>query len=150
MILKFVALVGLMAGLGACGGAAGAGGKSTLPEGKRSGAKSTSGADISKEAANLHTGTYALHYWKGEPFAFTLSQTLTDLPDGKYTLSAWIQGGGGEDIQPADLGLVGKGIQHQGDAGQGQAAFGQGSYSRRPKKKRVRAPAIMPMRNTPG
>ena len=54
-------------------------------------------ADISKEASNVHTGSYALHYWLGEPFAFTLSQTVTDLPNGTYTLSAWIQGGGGEE-----------------------------------------------------
>jgi len=53
-------------------------------------------ADISKEASNLHAGSFALHYWKGEPFSFTLSQTVTDLPDGTYRLSAWIQGGGGE------------------------------------------------------
>ncbi len=52
--------------------------------------------DISKEASNIHAGTYGLHYWKGEPFAFTVSQTVTDLPNGTYTLSAWIQGGGGE------------------------------------------------------
>ncbi len=53
-------------------------------------------ADISKDASNVHAGSYALHYWKGEPFAFTLSQTVTDLPDGTYSLSAWLQGGGGE------------------------------------------------------
>jgi arabinogalactan endo-1,4-beta-galactosidase len=53
-------------------------------------------ADISKEASNIHAGTYGLHYWKGEPFDFTLSQTVTDLPNGTYSLSAWIQGGGGE------------------------------------------------------
>jgi arabinogalactan endo-1,4-beta-galactosidase len=53
--------------------------------------------DISKEASNIHTGTYALHYWLDAPFAFTLSQTVTDLPDGTYTLSAFIQGGGGEN-----------------------------------------------------
>ena len=35
-------------------------------------------------------------YWAAGPFAFTLAQTVTDLPDGTYTLSAWIQGGGGE------------------------------------------------------
>ncbi len=52
--------------------------------------------DISTEAQNLHEGSYALHYWLGTSFAFTLSQTITDLPEGDYTLSAWIQGGGGE------------------------------------------------------
>lgn len=53
-------------------------------------------ADVSREASNVYAGAYALHYWKGEPFAFTLSQTITDLPDGTYSLSAWIHGGGGE------------------------------------------------------
>ncbi|MEP6987361.1 MAG: carbohydrate binding domain-containing protein, partial [Chloroflexota bacterium] len=52
--------------------------------------------DISKEASNIHAGTYALHYWKADAFAFTLSQTITDLPDGTYSLSAWMHGGGGE------------------------------------------------------
>lgn len=51
MRLKVIALLGLMVGLSGCGAGAGAGGKSTLPESKRSGKKSTSGADISKEAA---------------------------------------------------------------------------------------------------
>lgn len=52
MRFKVVALLGIVVGLSGCGGgAAPAGGKSTLPEGKRSGAKSTSGADISKQAA---------------------------------------------------------------------------------------------------
>ncbi len=54
-------------------------------------------ADISKDASNVHTGSYALHYWKDSPFAFTVSQTVTNLPDGTYSLSAWIQGGGGEN-----------------------------------------------------
>ena len=53
-------------------------------------------ADISKETSNVHAGSYALHYWKGEPFAFTLSQTVTGLPNGTYSLSAWLQGSGGE------------------------------------------------------
>ncbi|MBA3869178.1 MAG: glycosyl hydrolase 53 family protein [Anaerolineae bacterium] len=54
--------------------------------------------DISKEASNIHAGTYALHYWKADAFAFTLSQTITDLPDGTYSLSAWMHGGGGEKM----------------------------------------------------
>jgi arabinogalactan endo-1,4-beta-galactosidase len=37
-----------------------------------------------------------LHYWLDGPFEFTVSQTIIDLPNGDYTLSAWIQGGGGE------------------------------------------------------
>lgn len=55
MRLKVMALVGMccfgVAGLTGCGAATGAGGKSTLPESKRSGKKSSSGAEISKEAA---------------------------------------------------------------------------------------------------
>jgi tetratricopeptide (TPR) repeat protein len=56
MRFKVVALVGLVAGLGGCGGGGGgagsaAGGKSTLPAAQRSGQKSTSGGDISKQAA---------------------------------------------------------------------------------------------------
>jgi tetratricopeptide (TPR) repeat protein len=56
MRFKVFALLGLVVGLSGCGGGGGAGGaaaggKSTLPEGKRSGSKSTSGTDISKQAA---------------------------------------------------------------------------------------------------
>jgi arabinogalactan endo-1,4-beta-galactosidase len=52
--------------------------------------------DISKEAANVYAGSYAVHYWLDKPFTFTIFQTVTDLPNGTYTLNAWIQGGGGE------------------------------------------------------
>lgn len=50
---KVYALLGLMAGVFGCGGAAtgATGGKSTLPEQQRSGKASTSGADVSKQAA---------------------------------------------------------------------------------------------------
>ena len=53
MRFKVIALLGLVVGLAGCGGGAGAAasGKAALPEGKRSGEKSTSGADISKQAA---------------------------------------------------------------------------------------------------
>ena len=62
--LKVFALLGLVVGLGACGGGGGgagpaAAGKSTLPEAKRSGSKSTSGADISKEAAQGYKAALA-------------------------------------------------------------------------------------------
>jgi tetratricopeptide (TPR) repeat protein len=57
MRFKVIALLGLVVGLGGCGGGGGsaggavAAGKSTLPVAKRSGQKSTSGSDISKQAA---------------------------------------------------------------------------------------------------
>jgi arabinogalactan endo-1,4-beta-galactosidase len=56
----------------------------------------TGAVDVSKEAANVHAGTYAAHYWLDKPFAFTLSQNISGLSSGTYRLSAWIQGGGGE------------------------------------------------------
>jgi arabinogalactan endo-1,4-beta-galactosidase len=58
---------------------------------------STDAVDISNEAQNVHEGAYALHYWLNGPFEFTVSQTITGLENGTYTLSAWIQGGGGEE-----------------------------------------------------
>jgi arabinogalactan endo-1,4-beta-galactosidase len=53
-------------------------------------------ANVSKETGNIHTGTYAGHYWLDKPFSFTLSQDIGSLDSGTYTLSAWVQGGGGE------------------------------------------------------
>ena len=62
---KVIGLMGLVVGLAACGGGGGgaaagaASGKSTLPEAQRSGSKSTSGADISKEAAQSYKAALA-------------------------------------------------------------------------------------------
>ncbi|MBU2703237.1 arabinogalactan endo-1 [Sporomusaceae bacterium BoRhaA] len=41
-------------------------------------------------------GKSAMHYWADKPFAFIATQTITGLKNGKYTLSCWTQGGGGE------------------------------------------------------
>lgn len=41
-------------------------------------------------------GKSAMHYWADKAFSFTATQTITDLKNGKYTLSVWTQGGGGE------------------------------------------------------
>jgi arabinogalactan endo-1,4-beta-galactosidase len=38
----------------------------------------------------------AMHYWADKPFAFTATQTITGVKNGKYALSVWTQGGGGE------------------------------------------------------
>ena len=54
--------------------------------------------DISNERQNLHEGKCAMHYWANDAFEFTVSQTVTGLENGTYFLSAWIQGGGGEDV----------------------------------------------------
>ncbi len=58
----------------------------------------TQAVNVSNEAQNIHQEIYALHYWLGTPFHFTLSQTITDLVDGTYAFSLWIQGGGGEKV----------------------------------------------------
>jgi len=58
---------------------------------------SSQAVDISSEAQNVHTGSEVLHYWLDGPFEFTVSQTITGLENGTYSLSLWIQGGGGED-----------------------------------------------------
>ena len=52
--------------------------------------------DVRQESQNVHSGSYALHYWLDTPFSFTVTQTITGLENGTYSLSAWIQGGGGE------------------------------------------------------
>jgi arabinogalactan endo-1,4-beta-galactosidase len=52
--------------------------------------------DVRQESQNVHSGSSALHYWLDTPFSFTVTQTITGLENGTYSLSAWIQGGGGE------------------------------------------------------
>lgn len=47
--------------------------------------------------ANAHGGVRSLHYWSGEPFAFTAERRFAHLPDGRYVLRAWSMGGGGEN-----------------------------------------------------
>ena len=41
-------------------------------------------------------GQGSMHYWSDKKFAFTASQTIKNLPDGKYTLKVSTQGGGGQ------------------------------------------------------
>ncbi len=60
---------------------------------------STSAVKVGREPANAHSGDFALNYWLASKFEFTLSQTVTGLENGTYTLSAWIQGGGGDSLQ---------------------------------------------------
>lgn len=55
---------------------------------------------ISIQAKDNHTegGTHSAAYWSSSSFHFTISQTIEGLPDGRYRLSAWTQGGGGENV----------------------------------------------------
>lgn len=53
--------------------------------------------NVSNEGSNVYAGDWALHYWLGEPFQFDVSQTISNLTNGTYSVSLWIQGGGGEN-----------------------------------------------------
>jgi len=39
-----------------------------------------------------------LNYWLDKDFEFELYQNVTNLPDGVYTVSMWIQGGGSDTV----------------------------------------------------
>ncbi len=47
---------------------------------------------------NAKSGEYALNYWLDRPFKFELYQVIKDLNPGKYKVSFWIHGGGGENL----------------------------------------------------
>lgn len=51
---------------------------------------------IDNNAGNAHSGSHAFNYWYGEPYAFQLTQSITNLPNGTYSLKAWASGGGGD------------------------------------------------------
>jgi len=48
-------------------------------------------------ASDSHTGSGVLNYWNGSKFDFTISQQITGLENGKYKLTAWTRGSGGEN-----------------------------------------------------
>ena len=59
----------------------------------------TAGAvKVDSNANNAHSGTHALNYWHGSDFTFSVSRTITDLPDGLYTLRVQASGGGGDNV----------------------------------------------------
>jgi len=47
---------------------------------------------------NAKSGDFALNYWLDKPFKFELYQIVKGLKPGKYRVSLWIQGGGGENL----------------------------------------------------
>ena len=53
--------------------------------------------DVATKAGDVQ-GTGAMHYWSDKEFHFTVSQKITDVPDGLYSLSVMTQGGGGEKM----------------------------------------------------
>ncbi|WP_341676809.1 glycosyl hydrolase 53 family protein [Niveibacterium sp. SC-1] len=59
-------------------------------------AGSTAAVSNERNPGNAHSGQQSLHYWLGEPFQFEATRSFKDIPDGTYTLKAWVAGGGGE------------------------------------------------------
>lgn len=51
---------------------------------------------VETNAGNAHGGSKALNYWFGEPYAYRVTQTITGLSNGTYTLRGWASGSGGE------------------------------------------------------
>jgi hypothetical protein len=63
----------------------------------------SSGAAVTKD--DPHTGSYAVHFWSASDIDFTVSQEISGLESGVYSLSAYIQGGGA-DTQDMSLSLT--------------------------------------------
>ncbi|MBQ4310274.1 MAG: glycosyl hydrolase 53 family protein [Oscillospiraceae bacterium] len=61
----------------------------------------TTQIDYQKKALDAVTGDYALHFWGENGTEFRAYQKVTDIPAGKYSLTASVQGGidGGDDAQ---------------------------------------------------
>ena len=57
----------------------------------------TKSGTVSIKGDNVHSGSKALDYWSADAFNFTVSQTITGIENGIYSLSAFTQGGGGEN-----------------------------------------------------
>ena len=61
----------------------------------------TTQVDRQEKAMDAVTGDYSLHFWGESGTEFRVSQKIKDIPAGKYTLSASVQGGfsGSDDSQ---------------------------------------------------
>ncbi|MFC0214569.1 Ig-like domain-containing protein [Paenibacillus chartarius] len=53
---------------------------------------------VSVKSGNSYSGTKALEYWSASAFSFTVSQYVYNIPNGIYSLSANVQGDGGEVV----------------------------------------------------
>lgn len=58
----------------------------------------TAAATAWSSTVNPRSGAKAFNWWHDAAFDLTVSQTLSGLPDGKYALTGYSQGGGGEAI----------------------------------------------------
>ncbi|MBN2547436.1 MAG: glycosyl hydrolase 53 family protein [Spirochaetes bacterium] len=52
--------------------------------------------EMETKAGNVRTGKYALGFWAPAGFKFKAFQTIAGLKPGKYRVSVWTEGGGGE------------------------------------------------------
>ncbi len=58
---------------------------------------STSSSDADYTEAGGYKGNYQLGHWKASAYQVYTYQPLKNLPNGKYTLSAWVRCGGGQN-----------------------------------------------------
>lgn len=49
-------------------------------------------ANAKAEAANVHSGTYAINFWSATDATFSVSRQVTGLAPGEYDLSVWAHG----------------------------------------------------------
>ncbi len=54
---------------------------------------SASSVDIQQKESDAHSGAAALHFWATSEQSFEVSQIVTGLEDGSYTLTCFLQGG---------------------------------------------------------
>lgn len=52
---------------------------------------------VENNKGNAHTGKWTYKYWLDKAFKSTLTRKLENLSNGKYTISIWAMGGGGEN-----------------------------------------------------
>ncbi len=57
---------------------------------------STADADADKTEGPGHSGQFQLTHYKATAYSVTTSQAISNLPNGTYTLRAWVQSGGGQ------------------------------------------------------
>jgi arabinogalactan endo-1,4-beta-galactosidase len=57
---------------------------------------STADADADKTEGPGHSGQFQLTHYKATAYSVTTSQVINNLPNGTYTLRAWVQSGGGQ------------------------------------------------------
>jgi arabinogalactan endo-1,4-beta-galactosidase len=57
---------------------------------------STADADADKTEGPGHAGQFQLTHYKATAYSVTTSQVISNVPNGTYTLRAWVQSGGGQ------------------------------------------------------